>query len=315
MLKPLFALCLSLSIATPAASKPLKIVTDIAPIYSLVSQITGETDNLTLLLDSGASPHDYAMKPSHAKDMQTADLIVFTGFGLTPWIEKPLETLGKNAIHLSLMDTENTFVLDFRKSVVFEEYHDDDHDVKHEDDRDDAHGHHHGNYDPHGWMDPENAMVWLNHIAQKLSKLDPENAEKYNRNNGVAQQNLTTLQLEVTRVLAQSAGKEVLFFHDAYQYFEHRFDIAAVGAITLADDAKVTPKQLRTIERLFEHHNVQCVLTEPATKTDWINNLAGANVKQTPLDPLGATFTLGPDLYGQMIKSTAKQIANCLKAT
>jgi zinc transport system substrate-binding protein len=308
-------------------SKPLKIVTDIAPVHSMVSQITGETDNLTLLLDSGASPHDYAMKPSHAKDMQTADLIVFTGFGLTPWIEKPLETLGKNAIHLSLMDSKDTFVLDFRDSVVFEEHHDEehhgDHDEKDEDDHKgkehdehkDAHGHHHGDTDPHGWMDPTNATVWLDHITQKLSELDPENADKYNANNTVAQQNLTALQAEATKTLAQSAGKKVLFFHDAYQYFEHRFGISAVGSITLADDAKVTPKQLRDIEELFEHHNVQCVLTEPGTKTDWVNNLAGGNVKQAPLDPLGATLSLGPDLYGQMIKSTADQIANCLKAT
>jgi zinc transport system substrate-binding protein len=297
-------------------SKPLNIVTDIAPVHSLVSQITGETDNLTLLLDSGASPHDFAMKPSHAKEMQTADLIVFMGHGLTPWIEKPLETLGKNAIHMSLMDSENTIVLDFRKSVVFDD-HDDEHHDDHKDDEHDDHqdAHDHGDNDPHGWMDPENAMVWLNHVTKKLSELDPENADKYNANNAMAQQNLSTLQAETTKTLADTAGKKVLFFHDAYQYFEHRFGIAAVGSVTLADDAKVTPKQLRNIEELFEHHNIQCVLTEAGSKTAWINNLAGGKVKQAPLDPLGATIALGPDLYGQMIRSTANQIANCLKAT
>lgn len=323
MLKSILSLCLSLSIASPAVSKPLKIVADIAPVHSLVSQITGEIDNLTLLLDSGASPHDYAMKPSHAKEMQAADLIVFTGLGLTPWIEKPLQTLGKKASHLSLMDTKNTVVLDFRESVVFEDHHDEEHGDEHHDDHkddehddhQDAHDHHHGDTDPHGWMDPMNAMVWLNHIAQKLSELDPENADKYSTNNTIAQKNLAALQAEAAKTLADTTSKKVLFFHDAYQYFEHRFGIAAVGSVTLADDEKVTPKQLRDIEELFEHNNVQCVLTEPATKTTWVNNLAGGKVKQAPLDPLGVTMTLGPDLYGDVIRSTANQIANCLKAT
>jgi zinc transport system substrate-binding protein len=300
MLKHLIALGASIVIATPVMSKPLKVVTDIAPIYSLVSQVMGGSENITLLLDSGSSPHDFALKPSQAKALQDSDLVIFIGLALTPWMEKPLTTLANSSKKIALLDAPETVQYEMRESNVFD---------------DDHHDHAHDHSDPHAWMDTRNAQAWLIHIAKQLAAFDVENSENYMKNSAKAVLELQELETRIARQLSPFHDQNVMFFHDAYQYFEHRFDLNAVGAVTLADDAKVTPKQLRSIEGLFKEHDIKCVLVEHATKQDWINLLAGHKVSQAPLDPLGALIPLNADFYVNLIQKTADQITNCLKAT
>ncbi len=304
MLKHLLAISASFIIASPAVSKPLKIVTDIAPIYGLVSQVMGGTENITLLLDGGASPHDFALKPSKAKALQNADILIFTGLGLTPWLEKPLATLAQNSQQIALMDAPETVHHEMRESVVFDDHHDDH-----------SHGHDHGDDDPHAWMDTQNASIWLAHIAKKLSAYDADNAGKYMENSAKALVEIQELEAKITAQLSPYQDENVMFFHDAYQYFEQRFDVHAVGSVTLANDENVTPKQLRSIESLFKKHNIQCVLVEPATKPGWVNRLAGRDVAQATLDPLGASIPLDTDFYTNLIQNTADQITSCFKAT
>jgi zinc transport system substrate-binding protein len=298
MLKPLITLILSMVIATPAMTKPLHIVTDIAPIYSLVAQVTGTTDNLTLLLNSGASPHDFALKPSQAKALQKADIIIYTGLELTPWMEKPLQTLAANSTQISLLKVLNTVHHEMRDSNVFGTTHDHDHD--------------HEQVDPHAWMDPQNAIIWLDHIADKLGAQNIESKQLYKTNSERAKLEIHDIEEQVILQLSKHAGDKVLFFHDAYQYFEHRFKLNAVGAVTLADDAKVTPKQLKSVQNLFIKHDIQCVLTEPTTDANWINTLTGQQISQAKLDPLGSQITVNEAFYGKLIQQTADQITKCL---
>ena len=297
MLKHLIVLCASLMVATPASSKPIKIVTDIAPVYSLVSFVLGDTDNLTLLLDAGASPHDFALKPSQASALQDADFVIFTGLALTPWLEKPLQTLAKNSVNLALLNLPDTVQLEMRKSNIFEDDHD----------------HDHGDHiDPHAWMDPQNAIIWLEHIAEVLSAYDIDNAQQYTLNSKRAQMEILNVSEQISKNLSAHKEDKVVFFHDAYQYFESRFKLHAVGAVTLADDAKITPKQLRAVEGLFKDNDVQCVLTEPATKSDWVNSLAGRDIAQAELDPLGANIPMDPFFYVALLQTTAAKITECL---
>ena len=298
MLKPLITLISSIVIATPAMTKPLHIVTDIAPIYSLVAQITGTTENLTLLLNSGASPHDFALKPSQAKALQKADIVIFTGLELTPWLEKPLLTLAAISTQISLLNAPKTVQHDMRESNVFG--------------AEDDHDHGHDQIDPHAWMDPQNAIIWLDHIAQQLGSQDTENKELYQINSKRAQLEIKEIEQQVMQQLSNHVDDKIIFFHDAYQYFEHRFNLNAVGVVTLADDAKVTPTQLKSVEKMFDDHNVRCVLTEQSTEADWVNTMAGHQVAQAHLDPLGSGIEVNEAFYGNLIKKTADQIISCL---
>jgi len=297
MLKPILAFSTIFAMLAPAHAKTPRVVTDIAPIYSLVLQVMGNSDDLTLLMDQTADPHDFAFRPSQASALQGADIVIFTGYDLTPWLEKPLQNLATNSVLLPLLDAPKTIHLDMREDNAFG------HETSHE--------HHHT--DPHAWLDPENAIYWLEQIYINISALDPENNTKYKNNAMIAQQNIRTLSAEIKQQLVPIKDTKILFFHDAYQYFESRFKLNAVGAITLADGSKLSPKQLKAVQSLFTDHDIDCVLTEPATKTAWINDLARRPVKQASLDPLGSTLPLDKQFYSALLTNTANQITSCTR--
>jgi zinc transport system substrate-binding protein len=299
MLKSLITFFTATTLATSAMAKPLHVVTDIAPVFSLVAQVMGGTENLTLLLDGGASPHDFALKPSQAKALQEADMVFFTGLELTPWMEKPLRTLSTHSVQISLLNAPNTVHHDIRESNVFGGSHD--------------HDHGHDRVDPHAWMDTQNAIVWLDHIAKILGAQDIENKAFYMTNSKRAQSEIQNIEQQIFQRLSKYADEKILFFHDAYQYFEHRFNLNAVGAVTLADDVKVTPKQLKSVEKMFFDHKIKCVLVEPSTDADWVNAMAGQQVAQVHLDPLGSSIKVDTAFYGKLLKETADQITNCIK--
>jgi len=159
MLKPLFA-CAITSLSTTAYADTIRIVTDIPPVHSLVTQVLGTSEGVTLLVDGASSPHDFALKPSQASDLEKADMVVFIGDALTPWIEKPVETLASDAVHLELLDLDETEKLGFRELEDFHGGEDDDHghEAKH-DDHDDKHDDH-DDHDDHpmlGWI---LTMLW-----------------------------------------------------------------------------------------------------------------------------------------------------------
>lgn len=162
-----FTLC-----AAPlAASEAPRVVTDIAPIHSLVAKVMEGVGSPQMVVPAGVSPHHHAMRPSEAQMLSDADLVVWIGPSLTRWLEEPVEELAADAHHLTLMSLEGIELMSFREGALFgahdhdhghghaeeakEEAHDhDDHDhdhaakeVKAEDhDHDHDHGHDHGDH-------------------------------------------------------------------------------------------------------------------------------------------------------------------------
>ena len=99
-----------------------RVVVDIAPTYSLVAQVMKGIGQPDLLVTSGASPHEYAMRPSDAKALESANLIFWVSRHLTPWLENAMPALVQNAEVVELLNTENTTVLAYRKGATFEDH-------------------------------------------------------------------------------------------------------------------------------------------------------------------------------------------------
>ena len=139
-----------------------------------------------LIVDGYASPHGFAMKPSHAKMLQNADLIFWVGEDLESFLEKPLNSIAKKAEKIELMDIKGLNVLSFRERNIFDEHDDHDdhegHTKKKKDEHDDHEGHGHGEYDPHIWLDPINAKVILKEMTEHLIENDSKNASTYKSN-------------------------------------------------------------------------------------------------------------------------------------
>ena len=307
---PLIASLLSLLIVFTPANADVKVVTSIKPIHSLASYLMDGVGKPDLIVDGYASPHGFALKPSHAKMIQNADLIFWVGEDLENFLEKPLKSIAKKAEKIELMEIKGLKKLEFRERNVFEG-HDDHKDHGHKEDKhDDHHEHAHGEHDPHIWLDPMNAKVMLNEMAEHLIEKDQKNASKYKANLKNAHKNLDKLTKKVKSDLNKDFKSIV--FHDAYQYFEKRFDVNVLGAFTVNTDVLPGAEQLSEIREIIEHEKVSCVFSEPQFNPDIIKAVAkDTNIKTGVIDPLGATLNPGKTLYFDLISNMSRSFKSC----
>ena len=329
---PLILSILSLiSFITPV-NADVKVVTSIKPIHSLASYLMDGVGKPDLIVDGYASPHGFSMKPSHAKMLQNADLIFWVGEDLESFLEKPLSSIAKKAEKIELMEIKGLNVLKFRERNIFDEHGHDDHDDhgKKEDDHDDHdhddhgkkeehddhddhdghEGHAHGEYDPHIWLDPMNAKVILNEMVEHLIENDAKNAAKYNSNLKKALKEIDKLNKDVKAELSKSTASIV--FHDAYQYFEERYDVKILGAFTVNTDVMPGAEQLAEIREIIEHDKITCVFSESQFNPDIIKAVAkDMNIKTGVVDPLGATLDPGKDLYFKLIRNMSASFKGC----
>ncbi|SPJ26003.1 zinc ABC transporter substrate-binding protein [Palleronia abyssalis] len=192
--------------------------------------------------------------------------------------------------------------------------HEEEHDHDHED-ADHAHdgeGHAHEGVDPHAWLDPENGKAWLDVIAAELSELDPENAETYRSNAAAGQQEIDAASEDVRETLDRIGPLTFVVFHDAYHYFEARFDYEAVGAIALSDASDPSPARVEEVQDTVEALGVECVFAEPQFNQNMVRVvLDGTEGRSGVIDPLGMDIDTGPDFYPDLLHSIADQIAAC----
>ena len=326
---PIIISILSLFTFFVPANADIKVVASIKPIHSLASYLMNGVAKPDLIVDGYASPHGFAMKPSHAKMLQNADLIFWVGEDVENFLEKPLGSIAKKAEKIELMQIKGLQVLKFRERNIFDDHNDhghDDHDKKedhdshakkedHDDhgkkeDHDDHEGHAQGEFDPHIWLDPINAKVILNEMVEHLIENDPKNEAKYKSNLDEALKDIDKLTIDVMTELSNSVSSIV--FHDAYQYFEKRFNVNILGAFTVNTDVMPGAEQLAEIREIIEHDKVACVFSEPQFNPDIIKAVAkDMNIKTGVIDPLGATLNPGKDLYFSLIKNMSASFKGC----
>jgi len=296
------------SIFSPA-NADIKVVASIKPIHSLVSYLMDGVGKPDLIVDGYASPHGFAMKPSHAKMLQNADLIFWVGEDLENFLEKPLKSIAKKAEKIELMEINGLKKLKFRERNIFEGHDDHGHKEKKHDD----HGHEkhaHGEHDPHIWLDPLNAKVILSEMAEHLVEKDPSNASTYKSNLKKAHKALDNLTKKIKSDL--KGDFKSIVFHDAYQYFEKRFDVNVLGAFTVNTDVLPGAEQLAEIREIIEHDKVTCVFSEPQFNPDIIKAVAkDMKISTGVIDPLGATLDPGKDLYFDLIRNMYASFKSC----
>ena len=309
-----------------AMSDTPKVAVDISPVHSLVSRVMHGVGTPDLIVQAGASPHGYTLRPSEAKALQDAQMVFWMGESLSPWMEGALDTLSSNATIITLLERDETILMEFREGVLFEEHDHDDHaehddhgDEKHDDHGDEKHDDHddhgHGSYDPHAWLSPDNARIWLNLIASQLSIVDPENAGTYFANAAAGRLEIEALKAEVNSLLEPVRGKKFIVFHDAYQYFEEAFKISASGAISLGDASKPSPARIAEIQGRIEEESIDCVLSEPQFNKGLVATvMAGSNANTNVIDPLGVGLKPGPNLYNELIRDMTKTLVDCFES-
>ena len=323
------------SAATPSAAvaEVPRVVTDIAPVHSLVAQVMAGVGVPDLLIDQATSPHHFALRPSQARALQEADLVVWIGAGLSPALSGVIADLAGAGKEMALLSVPQTDLLPIREDARFEAHRHNDHDDHghddqghddHDDHGHDDHGHddhqdgghedhaHDGAIDPHAWLDPDNAVLWLTAIAEELAAADPDHARTYRRNATNAARQVEQLADQIEADFAATPPPAFIVFHDAYQYFEDAFDISAQGAISLSDASAPSAARLSEIRTIVAEQGVECLFAEPQFDPDILSAVAdAAPVSIAVIDPYGGHIPTGVDFYRALLPDLATGISGC----
>lgn len=299
----------ALLMACPLSSASAAVVTSIRPLGFIASAIADGVTPTEVLLPDGASPHDFALRPSDIQRLRSADLVLWVGPDMEAFLTKALVPISADR---KLAISELPAV----KPLLMKGEDDDDHDHAGEahNHADDDHGHHHGEYNMHVWLSPEVAKVTAIAIHDRLLELMPQNKDKLDANLRQFENLLTQTDKNVGNMLTPVQGKGYFVFHDAYGYFEKHYGLSPLGHFTVNPEIQPGAQRLHQIRTQLVEQKAVCVFAEPQFRPAVINAVAkGTKVRSGTLDPLGIGIALGKDSYGKFLTALSNQYVSCLK--
>ena len=296
---------------TGAGAEVPRVVADIPAVHSLTAAVMGDLGKPVLLLDPGADPHSYQLRPSQAGALAEAGLVVWIGPEMTPWLERALALAGDAEV-LGLLDDPGTL----RRAFAAEG---DDHGAAEpEQDAPAEHDDHdHAGTDPHAWLDPDNARHWLDLIAAALTARDGANAATYRANADRAKAGIAAIDARLRDRLAGTADAPIAVAHDAYGYLAGHYGLTIAARVAAGDAADPGAARLASVQALLREGQVRCLFPEVGRNGDRIAALAGDSGVRVgrPLDPAGIMLEPGPGLYPALIDAIGTAIAECLGGT
>lgn len=301
---------LALMAAGPVAAQPPRIVTDTPITASLVQQVTGDLAQVQVLLPKGADAHHHQMRPSDAQGLQDAGLLVWTGPELTPWLDRAAASVAAGIPQLRLLEVPGTHL----RAYTEDHGHDHDHDHGHDHGHDHDHAHDHAGTDPHAWLDPANAQLWLTAIADMVAKADPDNAAQYASNAATAAQQIADLDARIQAQLSPHRQASIVVFHDAYGYFTDHFGLRPAIAVSLGDASTPSAARLGGIRDQIAQTEAACAFPEYGGDPRLVQTvIEGTAVRMgDELAPEGGVLDSGPALYGDVLTGLADALADCL---
>ena len=346
---PALAMVFLLPVTANASSG---VVASILPVHSLVAGVMQGVGAPQLLVTGAASPHDFALTPSAARALQSASAVFWIGAGLETFLVKPLAALSQDAAvvslstHVPLLEGREggSWEAHDEADHKHSDHKEADHkhtehkhaDHKHADHKDSEHketghkhdshsegeGGHHGHEghhdhdhakDLHVWLDPVTAQAMVRVIVATLQKADPANGAAYAAKGEALVQRLETLDADLRDTLAPVRAIPYIVFHDAYQYFERRYGMNAVGSLTISPERSPGVKRLYAIREKIHATGARCVFAEPQFAPALVTTvLDGTQAKAGILDPVGAETPPGPDAYFTLLENLATELRTCL---
>ncbi|ASC80871.1 zinc ABC transporter substrate-binding protein [Serratia marcescens] len=299
----------ALLMAGPLSSASAAVVTSIRPLGFIAAAIADGVTPTEVLLPDGASPHDFALRPSDIQRLRSADLVLWVGPDMEAFLTKAL-------VPISAMRKLAISELPAVKPLLMKGEEDDDHEHAGEahNHADDDHGHHHGEYNMHVWLSPEIAKVTAIAIHDRLLELMPQNKDKLDANLRQFENLLTQTDKNVGNILTPVQGKGYFVFHDAYGYFEKHYGLSPLGHFTVNPEIQPGAQRLHQIRTQLVEQKAVCVFAEPQFRPAVINAVAkGTKVRSGTLDPLGTGIALEKDSYGKFLTQLSNQYVSCLK--
>ena len=279
----------------PQVQAAPKVVVSIKPLQSLAARVMAGVATPTVLVNGSASPHSYSLKPSDMRGLEDADVVFWIGPGFETFLSQPLAATRATAVPLAA--APGVTPLRGRAGGLW----------------DTSRPAQDAGADPHLWLDIANARAVAQAMAAALSAADGANAARYAENVRALQADLEALDTELRALLAPVRDRPFIVFHDATHYFEARYGLKGVGAVSISPERPPGARRVDGLRARVSQGDIACIFTEPQFEPKLLSAItAHAKVKTGILDPEGATLTPGPALYFDLMRGLARGFALCL---
>ena len=281
------ALTVFAAAAATARAEALRVVADTPVVHALAAQVMDGVGAPDLLVTGGADPHHVTLRPSEAARLADADLVLWVGPALTPWLAEALAALAPDTPAPALLDAPGVAV----RRAGFSDA---------------------APVDPHAWLDPSNARAWTAAIAEALVAADPAHAARYRANAAAADARIAALDRDIARHLAPLGDLPILVLHDAYGYLADAYGLRIRGAVLGVDGGGAGALRLARLAAAAQDGAIACAFGEPG-RPDGILRAAleGSDVPVGTLDPEGRALVPGPDLYDALMRDLAVALTTC----
>ncbi|TDV45328.1 MULTISPECIES: zinc ABC transporter substrate-binding protein ZnuA [Pseudomonas] len=286
-----------------SAQAEVKVLTSIKPLQLIAAAVQDGVAIPEVLLPPGASPHNYALRPSDVRKVQSVDLLYWIGPDMEGFLPRVLN--GRTLPSVAVQDLPGMKLRRFAEDSHSHAEEADEHD----------HDHRPGTLDAHLWLSPVNARVIADKMAADLSTADPANAERYQKNAKAFDERLDALDQRLKKRLASVEGKPYFVFHEAFDYFEEAYGLKHTGVFSVAAEVQPGAQHVAAMRKRLQEVGKTCVFSEPPLRPRLAETLvAGLPVKLAELDALGGYTPATAQGYEQVLEKLGNDLAGCLES-
>ncbi|VVP71671.1 High-affinity zinc uptake system protein ZnuA [Pseudomonas fluorescens] len=286
-----------------SAQADVKVLTSIKPLQLIAAAVQDGVAIPEVLLPPGASPHNYALRPSDVRKVQSVDLLYWIGADMEGFLPRVLN--GRTLPSVTVQDLPGLKLRRFAEDSHSHAEEADEHD----------HDHRPGSLDAHLWLSPVNARVIAAKMAADLSAADPDNAARYQSNLKAFDERLDALDLRLKKRLAGIEGKPYFVFHEAFDYFEDAYGLKHAGVFSVAAEVQPGAQHVAAMRTRLQEVGKTCVFSEPPLRPRLAETLvAGLPVKLAELDALGGYTPATAQGYEQVLEKLGNDLAGCLES-
>ncbi len=266
-----------------ADSGKIRILATFLPVHAHTASIAGDRAIVESLISGDTGAHDFSPRPADMQRIAQADVLVFNGAGMEPYLDDLIKQAAKKdlkKVDLSkgIKLLENTEALD----------HDHDHDHDHHD---------HGDHNPHFWLDPILAIQQAETLRDALIAADPQGASTYQENAASYIAKLRELDTAFLEILGPLPFKKLVTFHDAFPYLAKRYQLENIGYISRFPERDPAPAELAALIDRIRAADVKILFAETGYEPALLQRVATeTGAKVSTLDTL-EVGELGPDAY------------------